>query len=276
MAQLQLTDEIVVNEARALQAEGRRYTPRQLYYATCGVMEAPRVAVAPPILGLGLLLCLAAIAASHWVLVAYGLGLLGTLLLAYGVRMHMVERHRLKSVRARVIGYDEFMRTFVEPHAQPTEHFPGLLDVAAFVPRVRSRQQLSLLVCDTAENALITVEALRDGDLDADVVDLDRLGQHGRARRVLAVHDASPRGCALPAELADRGCQEVIDVAIRPGDVVAHDLQVIEGAPAFLPRDLSALLPLADCDWLRSGRRLELAAYPVDRLQESLRQALQE
>src|ERR1035438_10401837 len=43
-------------------------------------------------------------------------------------------------------------------------------------------------------------------------------------------------------------------------------LQLIEGAPARLPRDLSGHLDTAEMDWLRSGTRLECAVETPEQL----------
>ena len=84
-------------------------------------------------------------------------------------------------------------------------------------------------------------------------------------RHARALHDASPRGCALPLHLADAGAR-VVDAGLRPAWVDRDDIQVLEGAPAHLPRDLSSLLADDETDWLRSGRRVELAVLPPERL----------
>ncbi len=50
--------------------------------------------------------------------------------------------------------------------------------------------------------------------------------------------------------------------------------QVIEGAPARLPRDLTPLLSADEVSWLASGRRVELAALTPARLLGLLKDAL--
>ena len=76
--------------------------------------------------------------------------------------------------------------------------------------------------------------------------------------RSIVLHDASPRGCALVLNLRDDGITAE-DAGLRPSDVDGPTHQVIEGAPARLPRDLSSLLRADEIDWLLSGRRVEVA-----------------
>jgi hypothetical protein len=90
------------------------------------------------------------------------------------------------------------------------------------------------------------------------------------------LHDASPRGVALVQDLRDSGV-DVVDGGLRPREVAGASHQVIEGAPARLPRDLSMLLDGAEIDWLLSGRRVELATLPpevaLDRVRAAISQA---
>jgi hypothetical protein len=93
---------------------------------------------------------------------------------------------------------------------------------------------------------VVAVVAAKDGSAAA---------PNGKA---IALHDASPRGCALVLNLRDEGIA-VEDAGLRPSDVDGPSHQVIEGAPARLPRDLSSLLRPDEIDWLLSGRRVEVA-----------------
>jgi hypothetical protein len=74
----------------------------------------------------------------------------------------------------------------------------------------------------------------------------------------VAVHDADPAGCGLPAALRRAGASDVADAGLRP-PVADAGLQVIEGAPARMPAGIEADLTPVEVAWLRSGRRLELA-----------------
>ncbi len=91
--------------------------------------------------------------------------------------------------------------------------------------------------------------------------------------RVIVLHDASPHGCALVQDLRDSG-MEVVDGGLRPRDVDGPGHQVIEGAPARLPRDLSALLERDELDWLLSGRRVELATLSPEVALDRVRAAI--
>jgi hypothetical protein len=94
--------------------------------------------------------------------------------------------------------------------------------------------------------------------------------------RVVVLHDASPRGLALVQDLRDTGV-DVVDGGLRPREVDGPTNQVLEGAPARLPRDLSMLLDREEIDWLLSGRRVELATLrpevAMDRVRAAISQA---
>ena len=53
----------------------------------------------------------------------------------------------------------------------------------------------------------------------------------------------------------------------------ARTAQVIEGAPARLPRDLSTLLEPREVDWLLSGRRVEIATLSPEVAMDRVRAA---
>ena len=74
-----------------------------------------------------------------------------------------------------------------------------------------------------------------------------------------------PPGARCPADLRDRGAG-VADAGINPAELAGRRLQMLEGAPARLPRDLSGHLGTAETDWLRSGKRLELATETPEQL----------
>jgi hypothetical protein len=123
-----------------------------------------------------------------------------------------------------------------------------------------------LVVCDRSETAELL--AANSGWLpDAvDVADLATLiGDDGselapevRGRPVVAIHDADPAGCGLPAALRRAGATDIVDAGLRP-PVSDARLQIIEGAPARMPLGIEADLSPVEVAWLRSGRRLELA-----------------
>jgi hypothetical protein len=123
-----------------------------------------------------------------------------------------------------------------------------------------------LVVCDRSETAaLLTANAgwLPGGTEVAALAALmtddgGELAPGLRGRRLVAVHDADPAGCGLPAALRRAGASDLADAGLRPPASDAG-LQVIEGAPARMPAGIEADLTPVEVAWLRSGRRLELA-----------------
>jgi hypothetical protein len=67
---------------------------------------------------------------------------------------------------------------------------------------------------------------------------------------------------------------EVVDVGLRPGHITGRHIQVIEGAPALVDRELGGLLTADEIVWLADGRRVELAVLSPADLAEGLRGAL--
>jgi Asp/Glu/hydantoin racemase len=49
---------------------------------------------------------------------------------------------------------------------------------------------------------------------------------------------------------------------------------VLEGAPARLPRDVTGVCTASELEWLRSGRRVELATRTPKQVMELIRHAL--
>ena len=91
---------------------------------------------------------------------------------------------------------------------------------------------------------------------------------------VIVVHDASPRGCALVLRISATWASRPSTVGCGRRDVDGPSHQVIEGAPARLPRDLSTLLDRAEVDWLLSGRRVEVATLPPEVAMDRVRAAI--
>ena len=249
-----VTSELIARAGASLAAGGWRYTPRQLYYATCAAAESPPRSPARNQLALGALLVLVALILLPIRPAAIAAGSLAALCLALGV-VSLVTRRR-PAGRPLAVSYQEF-EAVLRSDAQPE----GL----AVAPYTAGTGPGSItVVCDTATNG------------EAVLANLDRAGappvrvlvwndEAVQGHTVIALHDASPRGCALPLQLADAGAC-VVDAGLRPAWVDRDDIQVLEGAPARMPRDLSSLLTDDETDWLRSGRRVELVVLPPERL----------
>jgi hypothetical protein len=199
--------------------------------------------------------------------VLFVLGGLGLLLVAIGGVTHLQERRPPPSTRLLAISFSDF-----EARLRGLDRdLPGLIDVAASTADDAGRDA-PLLVCDRAETAALLganrahlggVRVLTARDVPADVE-----GMH-----IVVIHDCDPAGCAIAADLRDRGA-EVRDAGITPGELAGQRLQLIEGAPARLPRDLAGHLDVAEADWLRSGRRLELATHTPEQVVVRVRAAL--
>ncbi len=266
----EVTEQIVATEAGDLAEGERRYTPRQLYYAVCASVEVPQYTTGQGIIGCGVIGLVAAAFFWHDVRIVFALVIVGSLLIAYGMRTRATERVLAKAVRPRALGYDDFVRRFIKPD------LPGLIDVAAWRAQEISAGA-SVLVCDSAENAALAEEVLRQEGLEAVVIDAASLPPPAMlvAPNLVAVHDASYPGCAVVADINDAGHERVVDACVRPQDVDGRRLQIIEGAPGVRPpRDLSGVLTPAELMWLGTGKRLDLAALPRDEIAAALRAAL--
>jgi hypothetical protein len=250
---LPVTPLLVEDSAAALAADGWQYTQRQLYYATCAKAETPASnAASNGEIGLGVLMILVG-------LILIGIKVAFVLFVSLGVALVLtgvIGRLRRPVLTGRVLAlsFDEFKTRFGD--LRPA----GLIDPDAALPTPDpSADVVTTVICDTPDTASlvaanlahvelgpVTVVAAKDGSADA---------PKGRA---IALHDASPRGCALVLNLRDEGIAAE-DAGLRPSDVDGPSHQVIEGAPARLPRDLSSLLRPDEIDWLLSGRRVEIA-----------------
>ena len=249
-----VTSELIARAGASLAVGGWRYTPRQLYYATCAAAESPPRSPARSQFALGTLLVLVALILLPIRPAAIAAGSLAALALALGLASLLTLRR--PAGRPLALSYQEFealLRSDTQPEGlvvAPHTAFAGPDSITVF--------------CDTATNA------------EAVLANLDHPGappvrvlvwndQAVQRHIAIALHDASPRGCALPLQLADAGAC-VVDAGLRPAWVDRDDIQVLEGAPARMPRDLSSLLSDDETDWLRSGRRVELAVLPPARL----------
>ncbi len=249
---LPITPSLVEDAAAGLAGDGWRYTQRQLYYATCARAETPRSnAAANGEIGFGVLLLLIG-------LILIGIKVLFALFVTLGVALILagiLARSRKPPVRTRLLAlsFDEFRSGF------GALQLPGLIDSDAGRAGAAATTPDTIVICDTDETALMVAANLERAQVAGAVLATAQASitpQPGA--NVVALHDASPRGCAMVLDLRDAGVA-VEDAGLHPADVDSPDHQVIEGAPARLPRDLSALLRTDEVDWLLSGRRVELA-----------------
>jgi hypothetical protein len=265
---LPVTTSLVEDSAARLATGGWHYTRRQLYYATCARAETtPGNAASNGEIGLGVLMILIG-------LILIGIKVLFALFVTLGVALILtgilgrLRRPRLTG-RLLALSFDEFRTRF-----GPLD-LEGLIgDAGPAAPAAAVAE--TTIVTDTPDTAaLIAANAVR-AELGAVNVIVANDGQTpDRGTRVIVLHDASPRGCALVLDLRDAGV-EVVDGGLRPREVDGPSHQVIEGAPARLPRDLSVLLDVDEINWLLSGRRVELATLPPEVVMDRVRAAVSE
>ncbi|MGA7989334.1 MAG: hypothetical protein WCB51_13155 [Candidatus Dormiibacterota bacterium] len=249
---LPVTRSLVEDAGAGLASDGWRFTQRQLYYATCARAETPRTNTASNgEVGLGVLLILIG-------LILIGLKVLFVLFITLGavlILAGVISRFHRPALTGRLLAlsFDEFRTRFGDVEVA------GLIDPAAPLPVATAETGTMTVICDTVDTAsLIGANLERAGISDALVAAVKDGIAAAPAGRAVVLHDASPRGCALVLDLRDTGIT-VEDAGLRPSDVDGPNQQVIEGAPARLPRDLSSLLRTDEIDWLLSGRRVEVA-----------------
>jgi hypothetical protein len=268
-----VNDRLVADMAARLRDGSLRFGPRQLYYAVCAVLERPDVAPGAGQIALGVLLMIVTLvvgilAASFfiWPLLPVGMAVTG-----FGLRARRQARSR-PTTRTLALGYDEFVAGVVEPR-RGTPLLDGMVEAApASAAAAGGVSAAVLVVCDRSETAAV----LAANGAAAEVVAEEPAGATVAGRSVLAVHDADPRGCALPLRLRAAGAAEVVDLGLRPGHITGRRIPVIEGAPALVPADLSSLLSAAEIVWLADGHRVELAVLPPRELVEVVAAALAE
>jgi hypothetical protein len=278
-----ITTELIAAQARRLGEGSHRYTARQLYYASCAAADRPPPSPARSLTGCGVLLLLlaAALLWVHSVALTAALAGLGALTLLGALASALRTRGRVPGSRPLVESYDGFcggpLRSALD--VRP-EAFFALLEPrspAASAPEDPGEEAIdpgagtsvlpaagALVACDRSETELLLVgnaahlPLMRVVTVDPAPGDADALALVVAGHRVVALHDADPRGCDLPARLRRAGALEVIDAGLSPPASDAG-LQVIEGPPARLPEGLAAGLPADQVHWLSSGRRMELA-----------------
>lgn len=173
--------------------------------------------------------------------------------------------------RLLAVSFDEFRSRFGPLRPE------GLISPDTGAAPAQSAAAPVTIVSDTPDTAaMIAANAERAELGSVRVIPASQDEMPGPGTRVVVLHDASPRGVALVQDLRDSGV-DVVDGGLRPREVAGASHQVIEGAPARLPRDLSMLLDGAEIDWLLSGRRVELATLPpevtLDRVRAAISQA---
>lgn len=262
----EVTDERIATAAARLHQGGWWFTPRQLYYAACAEVETPPVRIAGGEVGLGMVLVLiGAITANRIALLV--MGSIGAALVLLGAYTRVQERRPLPLSRLLALSFAAFEQRI----GAQADRLPGLLDHPAGTAATVTDGEV-IVVCDRPETAaLLRANRARLGDVPVLVRDevQDDLG----GRRVVTVHDCDPAGCAMAADLRDRGAV-VVDAGINPNELAGRRLQLLEGAPARLPRELGGHLDTAEIDWLRSGRRLELATQTPEEVAMRVRAAL--
>lgn len=263
----EITDERIAAVAQRLHSGDWSFSPRQLYYAVCADVETPPVRIASGEVGLGLVLILIGIITANRTVI-FVMGGIGLILVLLGVVTHLQERRPLPPARLLAVSFAEF-----EEWLRSGAHeYPGLI-VASPPMATPGLQDPRLVICDRAETvAVLTANRSRLANAQVLLRGDDRANLEGT--RVVVVHDCDPAGCALAADLRDRGAQ-VVDAGINPGELTGKRSQILEGAPARLPRDLAAHLDTEQTDWLRSGKRLELATEPPEQLVMRVRAALE-
>jgi hypothetical protein len=261
---------LVEDSAAGLAADGWRYTQRQLYYATCARAEVtPSNTAANGEIGLGVLMILIG-------LILIGIKVLFALFVTLGLALILagvlgrIRRPRLTG-RVLALSFEEFRSRFgtinvdglIPPDAEPVKTNPAPVAGASPLIIVTDTRDTAAMIVANAERAELSgvrVVVASDGPLPA------------AGTRAVLIHDASPRGCALVLDLRESGI-EVFDGGLRPRDVDGPAHQVIEGAPARLPRDLSPILEPNEVDWLLSGRRVEMATLSPEVAMDRVRAA---
>jgi hypothetical protein len=264
-----VNDRLVADAAARLREGSLRFGPRNLYYAVCALLERPELAPGAGRIAAGVLLMLAGvilgILASLYVWPLFPIGMV---VLGLGLRDRREARSRPTS-RGVALGYDEFVAEVVDPR-RGTPPLEGMVDVLAGPAGRADAVAGTLVVCDRPETAAVLaangVAAVAEAAAGASVT----------GRQVLSVHDADPRGCALPLRLRAAGAAGVVDLGLRPAHIRGRRVQVIEGAPALVPAGLAALLTAEEIVWLADGRRVEVAVLRPRELVDAVTAALAE
>jgi hypothetical protein len=271
-----VSERLVADEAARLGAGGLSYTPRQLYYAVCGALERPEVTVGASQALLGVVLTvvgvvLGILATVYMVLLV----IVGVVVTAMGLQNRRRERNR-PTTRPLALAYDDFVGDVIAPRRTGSAtDLPGLIVDASSRPALDGDDGAApLVVCDRPETAALLAAMNGTAGFAVRAVDEQDAGQLVSGRRVFALHDCDPSGCGLPLRLRDDGASEVVDIGLRPAQIAHRHTQVIEGAPALVPRETAAVLTPEEMVWLAEGRRVELAVLTPQELLGGVRRAV--
>jgi hypothetical protein len=270
-------ERLVADVARSLRGDaGLPYSARQLWYAVCERLEPPHATQATAQIAAGVLLIAVGVVfgiiATVFVAAVIPVGMV---ILGLGLQRRRFEQNRPTS-RVLALSYDAFVRETLDPmRARAGTALEGLLAPDADADADGATDDsLPLVVCDRPETAAVVAAIAAAAALGIEVTDELRLDAPPPGRRIHTLHDADPRGCALPVRLAAAGAGDVVDIGLRPGHITGRRLQIIEGAPAVVTRELSGLLTADEIVWLADGRRVELAVLSPAVLVEGLQAAL--
>ena len=284
-------------------AKGRLFfTERQLWYALNARLGSGATSIVTPIVFLIVFAVIGAGAlfvsgGDFEVLPLVGIALIGAICFAIAILVRLARRRGPPRLTLDLQPFrDSYLRRWVAAH-DPVER---LLDPPAD-PRFRTtfgkgaaRPEPDLtaysfdraLVTDTAAIAAVLVANNFHFENNCAILSLDgyphAIADTVRAmlRRnprltVFAVHDASPRGCALPLELRQNGwfpdpSITIVDLGLRPRQAWALRLFQLTAQATRLPTDLKARIGSDEIAWLESGRLCELAAVRPVRLMRAI------
>jgi len=274
-----VNERLVADEAARLGAGGLSYTPRQLYYAVCAALERPQVTVGTSQAVLGAVLTVAGVvlgilATVYLVLLV----IVGAVVTAMGLQNRRRERNQ-PTTRALALAYEDFVGDVIAPRRGGLA--PGLPDLPGLIVDDTAPHAVDgtdgadpLVVCDRPETAALLAALNGTAGFAVRAVDEEDAGRLVSGRRVFALHDCDPSGCGLPLRLRDSGAAEVVDIGLRPAQIAHRHTQVIEGAPAMVPRETAAVLTPEEMVWLAEGRRVELAVLTPQELLGGVRRAV--
>jgi hypothetical protein len=273
-----VNERLVADQAARLGVGGLSFTPRQLYYAVCGALERPQVTLGTSQAMLGAILTLAGIVlgilASIYLAV---LVVVGVVVFGMGLQSRRRERNR-PTTRPLALGYDDFVAGVIDPRRQGDRgELPGLLLQAGSANgdgHAAKPESLPIVVCDHRETAALLEAINGTAGFAVRALAEEDAGRVVTGKRVFALHDCDPSGCGLALRLRDMGAAEVVDIGLRPHQIARRHAQVIEGAPAIVPRETGAVLTPDEMVWLAEGRRVELAVLTPQELLEGVHRAI--